>query len=252
MKTLHAIAAVTLIAGLCQAQGPGGPRGGGMNGTSTLNMTKVQTVAGTVSAINIGYGMQYPSITVNKAQIKVAPVWYLLDKGFELKAGDTVSVAAAPSTLVSDSYLYAIEITNTTSKLRIALRDSSGLPLWGGVGMGGGNMGGGYGNGPMAEGGCLDAATVTTVAGTVDKISMGTGIEMPTLTLKTAAGKLLVLKLGPERILLAADFEVKAGDSIKVTYAEETCTDSLVALSITTAAGVTIQLRDGDCVPAWR
>jgi len=41
-----------------------------------------------VSAVNIGYGMQYPSLTINKLQIKVAPVWYLLDKNFEIKAGD--------------------------------------------------------------------------------------------------------------------------------------------------------------------
>ena len=113
-------------------------------------------------------------------------------------------------------------------------------------------MGGGQGNGPMSEGGCLDASTAVTVAGTVEKVSFGVGIQMPALTLKTGAGKLLVLKLGPERILLAADVELKAGDPIKVTYASETCTDELVTLAITTASGVTITLRDADCTPAWR
>lgn len=103
----------------------------------------------------------------------------------------------------------------------------------------------------MAEGGCLDASTAVTVSGKVEKITMGAGIEMPTLTLQTD-GKLLVLKLGPERILLAADIELKAGDTVTVKYAVETCTDELVALAITTASGVTITLRGDDCMPAWR
>jgi hypothetical protein len=166
--------------------------------------------------------MEYPSIIVNKLQIRVAPIWYLLDKGFELKVGDAVSVSAAPAALASDPYLYALEITNVTTKLRIALRDSNGVPLWSG------GPNGARGNGPMAVGGCLDPGTIVSAAGTVDKISMGAGIQMPTLTLKTADGKLLVLKLGPERILLAADFEVKPGDS-----------------------GVTLQLGGNDCAPAW-
>jgi hypothetical protein len=74
---------------------------------------------------------------------------------------------------------------------------------------------------------------------------------MPTLTLKTADGKLLTFKLGPERTLLAADVELKAGDKVTVRYAVETCTDELVALAITTSTGVTIRLRNDDCTPCW-
>ena len=244
MKIL--LSTLALVAGICHAQGPHGPRGG-MTGASNLNMAKVQTVAGAVTAVNIGYGMEYPSITVNKLQIKIAPVWYLLDEGFEIKAGDSVGVTAAPSTLASDSYLYAVEIANLTTKLRIALRDSSGVPLWTG-----GNRGGRFGEGPMAAGGCLDASTIASASGVIDKIAIGAGIQMPTLTLKTAAGALLAVKLGPERILLAADIQLKAGDSITVRYASETCTDELVALSITTASGAIIRLRDDDCMPAWQ
>jgi hypothetical protein len=247
MKSVrYAVLSIVAATGLCSAQGPHGPAGGGMAASSTLNMAKAQTITGVVAAVNIGYGMQYPSITVNKAQIKIAPVWYLLDKGFELRAGDLLAVLAAPSTVSTDPYLYAVEMTNTVSKLHIVLRDSAGLPLWAGRGNSG-NAGG-----PMAEGGCIDTSSAVTVAGKVEKISMGAGIEMPTLTLKTADGKLLVLKLGPERILLAADLELKAGDAVTVKYAIETCTDELVALAITTASGVTITLRGDDCLPAWR
>ena len=75
---------------------------------------------------------------------------------------------------------------------------------------------------------------------------------MPSLVLKTAAGKLLTIKLGPERMLLATDLELKAGDSITVKYAEMACDDDeLVALAIT-KGGVTVTLRGDDCRPAWQ
>lgn len=123
------------IAGLAVAQGPrngrgaGGMHQGGMD-QANLAMTKLQTVTGAVTAVNIGYGMQYPSITVSKLQIKVAPVWYLLEKNFEIRSGDNLTIVAAPSTSASDSYLYAIEMTNTATKSKLVLRDASGLPLW--------------------------------------------------------------------------------------------------------------------------
>ena len=44
-------------------------------------------MAGLVTAVEIGYTMQYPTVTVNKTQIKVAPAWYLLEKNFEIRSG---------------------------------------------------------------------------------------------------------------------------------------------------------------------
>lgn len=208
-----------------------------------LNMTAVQTVTGAVTAVNLGYGAQYPSITVNQIQIKVAPVWYLLDQGFEVKTGDTVSVVAAPSTVHSDVYLFAIEITNAASNLRIVLRDAAGVPLWSGSG----NV-----NGSKAAGGCVEASTIATVSGTIIQLNQGVGIQMPTLTLKTSDGSVLLLKLGPERVLLAADVELAVGDRITVKYARLSCTDELVVLSLTTASGQTLVLRNDDGTPAWR
>ena len=73
---------------------------------------------------------------------------------------------------------------------------------------------------------------------------------MPSLTLKTAAGKLLVIKLGPERLLLEADLEVKAGDALSVKYAVTSHDGELVALAIT-KGGVTVTLRGDDGRPAW-
>jgi hypothetical protein len=239
--SLFAITAASL------AQGPRGPfnQRSPNHAASVLNMAKVQTVTGTISAVNLAYGMQYPSITVNKSVIKVAPVWYFLDNSFEVKAGDPVSVSAAPSTLPNDSYLYAIEITNTNSAAKIVLRDSSGIPLWMG-------SAGGRGNPDAARNGsgCVDPATITTAAGTVEKLSLGAGIQMPTLVLKVN-GRLISLKIGPEHILLEADFELKEGEQVTVKYAHATCDDEDVALQLANAAGATVVLRNDDGTPNW-
>lgn len=243
-RTLLTSITLLLAAGMCFAQGQQSSRRGGGSGTSQLDMSKLQNVTGAITAVNIGYGIEYPSITLNKVQIKMAPVWYLLDKGFEAKIGDSVSLVAAPSTVAADRYLYAVEVTNTVSKLRIVLRDGAGVPLWSGRGN--------PAEGPVAEGGCWDASAVAGVTGTIDKVNMGVGIQMPTLTLKTSDGKLLVLKLGPERVLLEADLELKAGDVVTVSYVQATCTDELIALSITTSSGTVVTLRDGNRGPAWR
>lgn len=227
----------------------GGMNQGGMN-PSNLAMTKLQTVTGAVTAVNIGYGMQYPSITVNKLQIKVAPVWYLLEKNFEIRSGDNLTVVAAPSTLASDSYLYAIEITNTATRLKLVLRDANGFPLWSRQG-GGPGAGAGASFGPMADGDCTQILSIATESGMIEQIASGAGIQMPSLTLKTAGGKLSLIKLGPERILLEADLELKAGDAITVKYAVTSHEDELVALEITKGSQ-TITLRGDDGRPIWK
>ena len=184
------------------AQGPRGPQKQGPQNAASLylNMSKLQTVTGTVTEVDVAFGIEYPSITVNKVIIKLGPAWFLLDHGLEIKTGDAVSVLAAPSTRASDSYLYAITITNANSKATLTLRDSSGVPLWAG-----GN--GGYNPNPGRNAtGCLDPAANRTVTGTVERVSMGAGIQMPYLVVKLADGTLIGMKIGPERNLLEADF----------------------------------------------
>ncbi len=221
-----------------------GPRRGA--GTSSVDMTKLQTVNGALTAINIAYGAQYPSISVNQTQIKVAPVWFLLEKNFELKTGDSVTVVAARSLQPGDPYLYAIEITNNTSKARVELRDAAGLPMWSGPNGGRGNP-----DAPRNGSGCVDAASIATATGTIDKVTMGAGIEMPSMVVKTSEGKLLTVKIGPERILLDADVELAAGQAITVRYGKDANTGEYLALQLTTAAGVTVVLRHDDGTPAW-
>ena len=238
-------------AGLALAQAPHAGGGAGRTTTGgpsvTLAMTNTRSVTGAVTAVNIGWGMQYPSITINKVQIKVAPVWYLLEKNFEIKTGDNLSVVAAPSNVASDLYLYAVDITNNATSAQIVLRDSTGLPLWSRRGY---TLGSGFGTGLRADGACVQVLSLETASGIVDQVTSGPGIQMPSLTLKTAEGKLLVIKLGPERVLLEADLELKTGDRITIKYAVTEHDGELVALTIN-KGGVTVTLRGDDCRPLW-
>ena len=103
----------------------------------------------------------------------------------------------------------------------------------------------------MANGpGCFDPASVVTVTGTVESVNAGIGIQMPTVTLNTSTG-LITVKIGPERILLEAGFVIKAGDTLTVTYGQSACTSELIALSLTSADGETVVLRDETGHVVW-
>jgi hypothetical protein len=226
-RTWQAVLLTFAAAGFCAAQGQYG-RGSG--------------ITPAVSAVAIGYGVQYPFVTIGKVQIKVAPIWYLLENDFEMKVGDNLSVQTAPPASKSDPYLYAIEIQNTATGQRLTLRDALGRPLW---------VGSASTSGGRTGGGCVLGSTSAVVSGTIEQISSGLGIQMPTLILRVVDGALVTFKLGPERILLESDLELKVGEQITVTYASSTCCASLVALAITDGARKSVVLRDEDGRPVW-
>ena len=248
MKSISRITVLLTVAalGMSWAQGRQGPPAWAGQGARqpSIDMSKQKTVEGTVTAVNISYGAQYPAITIGQTPVKVAPVWFMLEKDFEIAVGEKLSVTAAPSTLASDPYLHAIEITKA-SGAKLALRDASGFPLWlarGGSGQGTANTAPG--------GGCIDPASIASVAGTVESVNAGLGIQQPALVIKTTDGKLVSVKIGPERLLLDNDFELNKGDAISAKIALATCSNEYVALAITTAKGVLV-LRNDDGTPAW-
>ncbi|MBL8178277.1 MAG: hypothetical protein JNK48_26615 [Bryobacterales bacterium] len=256
----RAFFAILLTAAVALAQGGPRPGNGPGNGPGTgsgtgtgpihtqaaLNMAAAETITGAIAAIQIGYGMQYPSIVVNQKTIKVAPVWFLLENDMELKEGMEVKLTAAPGNPPNEAYLHAIDITALAASKTLKLRDAEGVPLWtGGAGTGTGN------GTPQALGtGCVDPASIRTVSGTVESVSAAYGMQQPSMTFKTEAG-IVTLKLGPERMLLGSDFEVKAGAAMTVKYGVATCSNENLALTLTNAAGKTLKLRNDDGTPAW-
>ncbi len=236
-----------LTAALAFAQGPNG-RGGRAVAPQTksgLDMARLQSVVGIVSSVQIAYGAQYPAIVINQTQIKVAPAWYLLENDFELAVGESVQVAAAASNTANDPYLYAVDITKLSSGAKITLRNELGVPLWIGAARRGGNP-----QAPRTGGTCIDTASIQTVTGIIDRVTAGAGIQHPTLVLKVGE-VLLTIELGPERILLDSDLELKPGATLTMKYARTSCCDAYVALQITDADGHTLLLRHDDGTPAW-
>jgi hypothetical protein len=69
--------------------------------------------------------------------------------------------------------------------------------------------------------------------------------------LNTADARLLSVRIGPERVLLAGDFEITPGQKLTVKYAPSTCRDEFVALELTDSSGRKIVLRNADGTPAW-
>ncbi len=224
--------------------GRGGQRGYGAGGG--LDLTKVTTIEGTVTAVRIAYGAQYPSIEVSGQSIKVAPPWFLLENDFEIRTGDRVWVKAAPSLALSTD-LHAIEIKNLTNNDSITLRDANGFPLWV-TGSGGGRRA------PVrsgCSGSCLAAGSTRTVTGTINQLTFGPGIGQPSLVLETPDKGTLNIRIGSERILLRNNFELKTGETITVTFGLAAAGQHYVALEITNSAGATLVLRHPDGTPAW-
>ncbi|HZT30310.1 MAG TPA: hypothetical protein VFA33_10530 [Bryobacteraceae bacterium] len=232
--------AFLLASGLLLAQGRGGANGPGAG--AGLDLTRTQTIEGVISALNLVYGVQYPSMVVNNTEIKLAPAWYFVENDFELAVKDRVRVTAAPCRACGDPALYAIDITITASGDVIVLRSSAGLPLW--------TRGAGQGSGAAARGAGIDSGSIRTVTGKISSVNAGAGIQMPTLTL-AVDGASLSVRIGPERVLLEADFPLHVGDQITARIALATCTGQYVALSLTNAQGTTLVLRNDDGAPVW-
>lgn len=251
------VAAAVLLTTALSAQGPQGPQGPNPGAPAAcancLNVAAASTITGKITAVQVAYGAQYPSITLDGKTIKIAPVWFLLENDFELAAGDEVRVLAAPSLRAGDPALYAISITKLAANVTLAMRNESGIPLWTAPGRGNPNPaagGSGTQNRVSHGAGCVDPSTIATVQGVIDAVSQGAGIQQPQLTLN-AGDKSLTFKIGPESLILAAGIELKPGMTITVRYATATCTGELVALSLADASGVVILLRNDDGTPAW-
>jgi hypothetical protein len=139
--------------GLAQP-GPGGGMGRGM-GPMLYNPQTVTTVTGQVEKLEDlpsmggggGQGMQYRGVTLKTDQgglmVHLGPIWYLDEKKFAVKVGDTVEATGSKVTLNNQPALIAREVKVNGATLK--LRDDQGLPVWRGL------RRGGMGQGPAGK-----------------------------------------------------------------------------------------------------
>lgn len=120
--------------------GPGMGMGGGM-GPRLYNPQTVTTVKGQVEKLEeltMGGNMAFREVILKTDQgslkVHLGPGWYLDEKKFVLKAGDTVEVTGSKVTLNNQPALIAREVEVNGATLK--LRDDQGLPMWRGMGQG--------------------------------------------------------------------------------------------------------------------
>ena len=149
MKTIKVfLELVVSLALACPAlaqPGPGGGMGmGGGMGPRLYNPQTVTTVTGQVEKLEElpsmgrggGMGMQYRGVLLKTDQgslmVHLGPGWYLDEKKFAVKVGDTVEATGSKVTLNNQPALIAreVKVNGTTLKLR----DDQGLPVWRGMG----------------------------------------------------------------------------------------------------------------------
>ncbi len=121
--------------GSCQGQP------GSCNGTPAVDLTAIKEYGGTVENTAYGYGTGAPTLTVKVAMVngkalvtpasmafRLGPYRLLEEKKFQAKAGDAVTIKAAPGTSSTD-YLVVFEvgIGNTVWVIRDV---KTGLPVW--------------------------------------------------------------------------------------------------------------------------
>ncbi len=129
---------------------PGGGRG---MGARLYNPQTVTTVKGQVEKLEAlpgrgrggGRGLQYQSVVIKTSQgslmVPLGPGWFLAEKKFAVKAGDTLEATGSKVILNNQPALIAREVKVNGQTL--TLRDAQGFPRWRRLGQGPGRGQGG-------------------------------------------------------------------------------------------------------------
>ena len=152
-----ALAMTMALAGPALAQpGPGGMGMGGGMGPRLYNPQTVTTVTGQAEKLEeVAMGRMairevFLKTDQGSLRVHLGPGWYLDEKKFVVKVGDTVSATGSKVTLDNQPALIAREVTVKGTTLK--LRDEQGVPVWQGSGRGGMGQGmspgSGQGQGP--------------------------------------------------------------------------------------------------------
>jgi hypothetical protein len=149
MRLMVILTALALAGPVLAQPGPGGGmgRGGGM-GPMLYNPQTVATLTGSVEKLeelpSMGrggsQGMMFRGVRLKTEKgsilVHLGPGWYLDEKKFSVKVGDTMEATGSQVTLNNQPALIAREVKANGATLK--LRDDQGLPVWRGMGPGAG------------------------------------------------------------------------------------------------------------------
>lgn len=109
-----------------------------------------------------------------------------------------------------------------------------------------GNSGARQGAPAACSGTALDMTRTVVIEGKIEAVSIEAGVQYPSIVVD---GK--TIKVAPVWYLLENDFELAAGDLVKVVAAPSLCTDGSLAAVEITKDTQTIVLRDSLGIPLW-
>ncbi|MBZ5496166.1 MAG: hypothetical protein LAP85_07155 [Acidobacteriia bacterium] len=99
---------------------------------ANLDLSALTVLEGAVLSVNLGAGQGMPTFVLTSGgknlTIAACPYHALVKAGFQISAGDVMSVKAYPITNAAGSYV-AAELNNLTTSKSLKLRDESGMPL---------------------------------------------------------------------------------------------------------------------------
>lgn len=114
-----------------QGNGQGnGRRQGGYGAGLTVDLTTLVEMEGTVAQAGLGMGTHQNAITFSAGgtdySLGLGPLWYMVQQGFSVTAGDGLRVRMAQCA----RGWVAFDVTNLTTGSTLVLRDEQGVPLW--------------------------------------------------------------------------------------------------------------------------
>jgi hypothetical protein len=111
-------------------------------GQCELDVAGKKTFVGTVSAVSMGIAQGFPNFTLatgdGNVTIVASPFRALLDAGYTVSVGQSLSVVAFPSSQHEGAYV-AAELTDSKTGASLMLRDAQGVPVNAGTRRGAGS-----------------------------------------------------------------------------------------------------------------
>ncbi len=113
-------------------QGNGGPGNGpAVGGAACFDSASITTVTGTVKSVSMGVGIRMPALVLatpsGDLTIKIGPERILLEAGFTIEAGETLTVKYGKTTCTEELVALVLTATDGSS---ITLRNDDGTIAW--------------------------------------------------------------------------------------------------------------------------
>ncbi len=217
------------------------------------------TISGTVQSVTrqqrpgLGTGTHLSVRTAagQTVDVHLGPTQYLEQQQLRIQQGDTVEITGARTQIGGQTVMLARQVRHDNRT--VTLRSDDGKPMWAGTQAGRGR---GAGVGQAYRVVPYDAATETTIRGTVENIQVYARPDMVVTThatIRTPAGESVTVELAPRSYLAQQQLTLNRGDEVQITGARvQYETDEAMVARQLIKGGRTYTLRSAEGTPQWQ